>query len=272
MTEGIPFKVRFGRKTAKLNLFFLFVVSLGCVAPSGNPVFAAPYKVILDPGHGGTDDGAHFQHGTELVKEKDLALGVAIRTARYLRDPRYTKALKRGVKIILTRTKDTAVPLEARSELARKEGADLFVSIHMNSEVSGKVRGVETYYLNNTSSKTHRKIEEIENRTSTHIGKDTSALLRSVAADAMIQASRGAATVIHRSLVDHLALFDSPPKDRGVRQALLWVLLDARVPGVLVETLYMSNRDDLSWAVEGENRDKLAEGLAKGILRALATL
>ncbi|NUM89279.1 MAG: N-acetylmuramoyl-L-alanine amidase [Bdellovibrionales bacterium] len=230
--------------------------------------------VVLDPGHGGSDDGAQFRHGEELRKEKDLALGVGIRAAKYLRNRRYTRAFRGGVKVILTRTKDVTVPLEIRSEIARKAKADLFVSVHMNAEPSGKVRGVETYYLNNTASETHKKIEEIENRHSerNRPGREASALLRSVAADAMIGASREAATVIHRSLVDHLALFDSPPKDRGVRQALLYVLLDAQVPGVLVETLYMSNVDDLAWATEGSNRDKLAEGLAKGILRALATL
>jgi N-acetylmuramoyl-L-alanine amidase len=237
-------------------------------------VSAAPvYTVVLDPGHGGHDKGAVGHLGKKQIYEKDIALGIAIRTARYLKNPKYTKALGRPVQIIFTRQKDVSVSLEARSDLAKNSKADLFVSIHTNSETTKTVSGFETYFLNNTDKKSSNKLEEIENKTTQkYAGKKPEDLvIKSVAVDAVVDESREAATVIHKSIMEHLALVDIPPHDRGVKQALLYVLLDAERPAVLLEALFLSHKKDLAFLTEGENRDKIAEGLARGILRFLAS-
>lgn len=232
-----------------------------------------PYIVVLDPGHGGQDKGAIGLLNKKAIFEKDIALGIAIRAGRYLKNPKYTKALNRPIKVLFTRTRDQDVSLEARSELARSSEADLFVSIHSNSESTKTVSGFETYFLNNTDKSAALKLEEIENRSSKkYAGKAAEDLvIRSVAADAVVDASREAAELLHHSIVDHLKLVDFPPADRGVKQALLYVLLDAQTPAVLLEALFLSHPRDLAFLNQGENRDKIAEGLAKGILRFLAT-
>jgi N-acetylmuramoyl-L-alanine amidase len=95
-------------------------------------------------------------------------------------------------------------------------------------------------------------------------------MLRSVAADAVTDASRQAAETIHASITDHLHAADVPFKDRGVKQAMLYVLLDTQVPAVLIEAFYLSHKHDLELLQQPENRLKIAEGITRGILRVLA--
>ncbi len=253
---------------------FCAALALGTLClPVSVSAAAKPYIVVLDPGHGGHDKGAIGYSGKKPVYEKDFALGIAIRTARYLRNPKYTSALGRPIRVLFTRKKDKDVSLEARSDLARNSHADLFVSIHTNSETTKTVSGFETYFLNNTDSESSRKLEEIENKTSKkHAGeKPEDLVIKSVAVDAMVGASREAATVIHKSIMEYFKLLAYPRADRGVKQALLYVLLDSETPAVLLEALFISHPKDLAFLKQGENRDKIAEGLAEGILRFLAS-
>ena len=256
----------------------------GCLVLSLNPFFSPfdsealaagprPYVVVLDPGHGGNDHGASAQLGKKRVTEKEIALGIAIRTARALRGEELSALLDRPVKVVLTREKDQYVSLEQRAEIAKKAGADLFVSIHSNSDPSKRGEGLETYFLNNTDQTSDSKLEQIENRTSERYsgpGRAASLLLRSVAADAVVDSSREAAETLHASLAGHLRANGVSFQDRGVRQALLYVLLDSQVPAVLLEAFFMSHPADLKLLNEGESRQKVADGLARGILRYLA--
>jgi N-acetylmuramoyl-L-alanine amidase len=228
--------------------------------------------VVLDPGHGGDDFGTSGKLGKKAISEKEIALGIAIRTQRILRDPLYSKPLGRSIVALLTRDRDREVSLEKRAEIARSKNADLFVSIHANSDPHRQAQGIETYFLNNTDGSATSKLVEIENRTSRKYknAKPASLLIRSVAADATVDSSREAAELVHKSVVDHLHAQGLNLQDRGVRQALLYVLLDAQVPGILFEAFFLSHPRDLAFVAEGENRQKIAEGLAKGILRFLA--
>ncbi len=236
------------------------------------PGRAIPYIVVLDPGHGGSDRGASGRLGKTKIAEKELSLAIALKTAKILTDPDYYRPLGRPIKVILTRKTDRYVSLEARSARGRNAKADLFVSIHANSETTRTVRGLEIYFLNNTDEESSLKLQQIENRTSKRKkGKtDDSLLIRSVAADAVVESSRTAAEILHSSLVDQLRSEDLEFKDRGVRQAMLYVLLDAQVPAVLVESFYLSSKTDLALVTDAENRGKIAEGIAKGVLRFLA--
>jgi N-acetylmuramoyl-L-alanine amidase len=263
-----------GKSVTPLFGSLVIILSL-FLSPKKNEALAAngsanPYIIVIDPGHGGEDKGAASLVGKKPLYEKDVALGIAIRMARVLRDPKYTKPLGRRVKVLLTRESDKEISLEARSEIARSAKADLFLSIHSNSEPSGVGHGVETYFLNNTDQESDSKLEEIENRTSKK--RDASLLIRSIAADAVVDSSKLAAETVHKSLVDHLRLRNGKVHDRGVKQAMFYVLLDAQVPAVLFEAFFLSNKRDAAFVSEGERRQEIAEGLAKGILRYLALL
>lgn len=232
----------------------------------------APYIVVLDAGHGGGDVGTSVKLGKRRVTEKDIALGIAIRTARVLRDPEYWKPLGRPVKVIMTREKDKDISLEKRSEIARNAKADLFLSIHTNSDPTHRAHGLETFFLNNTDQESTSKLEQIENKTSRKYKNSppASLILRSVAADAVVETSHEAANTLHNSLLSHLRSNDLTINDRGVRQGMFYVLLDAQVPAVLVEAFFLSHPQDREFVSDAQNRQKIAEGIAKGVLRHLA--
>lgn len=230
-----------------------------------------PYIVILDPGHGGKDVGTKSRL-KKTIFEKNIALAIAIRTAKILRDPKYIEPLGRPLKVLMTRTKDKNLSLEDRSELAQTQKANLFVSIHTNSDPAKKASGLETYFLNNTDNESSSKLEQIENKSSKKYAhaRPTSLLIRSIAADAVVDASKEAAETIHQSIADHLRHNEISFHDRGVRQAMFYVLLDAQVPAILLEAFFLSHPKDLAFISKPENRQLVAEGLAKGILRVLA--
>jgi N-acetylmuramoyl-L-alanine amidase len=258
-------------------LFGIFAISLSLYfAANENKALGSPkpYVVVLDPGHGGADQGASGRLGRKRVLEKNISLAIALRTAKVLANPEYSRPLGRKIKVILTRRSDKTVSLEDRSERAQKAHADLFVSIHANSETSHRARGLETYFLNNTDDESSLKLQEIENKTSKRNRekkKDDDLLLRTIAADAVVGASHAAAELVQSSVADQLRSEDVSFHDRGVKQAMLYVLLDSQVPAVLVECFYLSNARDLALVTEPQNRARIAEGLAKGILRFLAT-
>jgi N-acetylmuramoyl-L-alanine amidase len=233
-----------------------------------------PYIVVIDAGHGGSDFGASVKAGKKRVTEKEITLGIAIRTSRILEDPEYWKPLGRPVKTILTRNRDKDVSLQKRSEIAKNSGADLFLSIHANSDPSRRAQGLETYFLNNTDSSSTAKLEQIEKRSAGKAAKggidDASLIIRSVAADAVVAASREAAETLHNSLISHLRSSELKVNDRGVRQGMFYVLLDAQVPAVLLEAFFLSHPSDREFVQQPENRQKIAEGIAKGVLRFLA--
>src|SRR5208283_1615119 len=100
-------------------------------------------RVVIDPGHGGHDAGTQ---GPKGLLEKDLVLDVAKRVGKLVED-------RMGAEVIYTRSDDTFIPLEGRTALANEKKADLFLSIHANSSPIAKIAGVETFYLNITSTR-----------------------------------------------------------------------------------------------------------------------
>jgi N-acetylmuramoyl-L-alanine amidase len=261
----------FGALATSLSPYFaIFAILLG--ANENRALASHPYVVVIDPGHGGSDTGASEKVGKKRISEKEISLSIGLKLAKILSDPAYYKPLGRKIKVILTRKNDSYVSLEDRSERAQKAHADLFLSIHANSESTHKAHGIETYFLNNTDDESALKLQQIENRSSKRARskKEESLLMRSVAADAVVDSSRSAAETVHASLVDQLRSEDIRIQDRGVKQAMLYVLLDSQVPAVLVENFYLSNKGDRALLSLAENRNRIAEGLAKGVLRFLA--
>lgn len=226
-----------------------------------------PFKVVIDPGHGGNDHGTTQLIGDAEVTEKQLTLALAQETARILR--------AKGVITILTRTDDKDVALGARTALANRLKADVFLSIHMNSIDTPMVtgaEGIETYILNNTSDATSKRLAHLENsvlspevRAAAESPEqlDVALILRDLRLDANLSESKRLACIVQ----DHLiGTAKAKPRNRGVRQALFHVLLGAEMPSILVETGFLSNPRDRETMQSPKGRHALGVALAHAIM------
>ncbi len=212
-------------------------------------------RIVLDPGHGGHDTGTV---GPEGLREKDLVLDVSQRLGRIIET-------RMGSEVIFTRSDDTFVPLERRTEIANDAKADLFLSIHANSSPLRSAAGVETYYLNFTTSKSALDLASRENSGSQLNVADLQGLLEKIALKDKIEESREFASRVQAALYTLSAKTDSRSRDRGVKKAPFIVLIGASMPAVLAEIGFVSNAHDESVMRREEYRERMAEALYKGI-------
>lgn len=211
-------------------------------------------RVVLDPGHGGHDVGTHGPSG---LYEKDLVLDVSQRLAALLED-------RLGTEVLLTRADDTYVPLEGRTKIANDAKADLFLSIHANSSPVKSVTGVETYYLNFTTSRGALDLAARENATAESSIFDLKDVLEKIALKDKIDESREFASRLQTSLFT-LTKSATPAKNRGIKKAPFVVLIGAQMPSVLAEIGFLTNATDEALMRKTEHRQKIAEALYKGI-------
>jgi N-acetylmuramoyl-L-alanine amidase len=193
-------------------------------------------KIVLDPGHGGKDPGA-IANG---MKEKDIVLDIAKRLVPVLQRDL-------GCEVILTRSDDTFIPLEERTAIANTQGADLFVSLHINAHPSAKVRGLETYYLNLSTNAEAMRVAARENATSTHQMSDLQDILSDILQNSKINESSRLAQQVHRSILNHAKPNGNQYatiKNLGVKQAPFYVLIGAQMPAILLEVAFISNKKD----------------------------
>lgn len=278
------FFLHFGRKLLTLKLFFALISGPHAVAAISGKTEKTkelqPFTVIIDPGHGGHDTGSigkwseKSQKRTRKLVEKEVVLDLAERVKMVLENPKFTKALGRPLHVLMTREKDQFVSLDARALMARQKRADLFISLHANSERTGTVRGFEIYYLDNSSkeSYSHHEIlnqRRLEQKQNNYDDPRLALLFRSVATDSTLKYSKIAARTLQRSLLGEMKHEGFTVPDRGIRKALLQVLLDAETPGILVEALYLSNAEDRALIERPDARDAIANGIARGILKYL---
>lgn len=190
--------------------------------------------VVLDPGHGAEDSGAKGKQG---VEEKRAVLDIARRVRSHL--------AAAGLVVYMTRENDRFIELEQRAQLAKRWGADVFVSIHLNSAASRSAKGAESYIL------------AAEGFTSTAGGS------RGSRAPGNKHDATNAALgfQIHRALVKQTGA-----ADRGLRRARFIVLRNAPCPSVLVECGFLSNAEEERKVMNPAYRDEIARGLAKGIV------
>jgi N-acetylmuramoyl-L-alanine amidase len=219
-------------------------------------------RIVLDPGHGGHDTGTI---GPEGLREKDLVLDVAKRLGALIED-------RLGSEVIYTRNDDVFVPLERRTEIANEAKADLFLSIHANSSTLHSVAGVETYYLNFTTSRAALEVAARENAGSQKTVYELQDLLEKIALKDKVEESREFATRIQSALFSASAKGDPRARDRGIRKAPFVVLIGASMPSVLSEIGFISNAHDESIMKRGEYRERLAEALYKGLAGYANTL
>jgi N-acetylmuramoyl-L-alanine amidase len=214
-------------------------------------------KIVIDPGHGGHDTGTIGPNGLE---EKDLVLDVGRRLGRLLET-------RLGAEVVYTRKDDTFIPLETRTAVANQARADLFVSIHANSSQDETARGVETYYLNFTSSPEALEVAARENAVSEKSIYELQDLVKKIALKEKIEESREFAGDVQQSLHSGLAVKSPAIRDRGVKKAPFIVLIGANMPSILAEISFVSNPTDEHRLSTGEYRQRIAESLYRGIAK-----
>ncbi len=219
------------------------------------PALLGIRKIVLDPGHGGKDTGAI---GVSGLMEKDVVLAVAKKLAARLRS-------EMRIEVVMTREDDTFIPLEERTAIANKEGADLFISLHTNASPNPRVRGIETYYLNNTDDEAARRLAARENGTSYQNVSDIQLILSDLIQSAKLEDSVSLAHHLQSSLVAYAGNRLGEVKDLGVKQALFYVLVGARMPSVLAEMFFITNKSDARWLAADTYQDRIVEGLFQGI-------
>ncbi|MEO6806713.1 MAG: N-acetylmuramoyl-L-alanine amidase [Edaphobacter sp.] len=214
-------------------------------------------RIVIDAGHGGHDSGTL---GVDGIQEKDVVLDVALRVGQLLHD-------RLGAEIIYTRSDDTFIPLETRTAIANKAQADLFLSIHANSSPDASARGVETYYLNFTSSPDALETAARENAVSDQSIHQLSDLVKKIALKDKIDESREFASDVETSLYHGLQKGNAGLKDRGVKKAPFVVLIGANMPSILAEISFVTNEKDARQLQEPEYRQRVAESLYKGVAK-----
>jgi N-acetylmuramoyl-L-alanine amidase len=219
-------------------------------------------RIVIDPGHGGHDAGTIGPNGLE---EKDLVLDVGRRLGKLLET-------RLGADVVYTRKDDTFVPLETRTAIANQEQADLFVSIHANSSRDPDARGVETYYLNFTSSREALDVAARENAISEESIHELQDLVKKIALREKIDESREFATDVQRSLHSGLAAKSPGIRNRGVKKAPFIVLIGANMPSILAEISFVSNPGDERRLGTAEYRQRIAESLYRGIAKYVSGL
>lgn len=214
-------------------------------------------KIVIDPGHGGHDTGTIGPNG---LQEKDLVLEVGRRLGKLLET-------RLGAEVVYTRKNDTFIPLETRTAVANQQRADLFISIHANSSRDSDARGVETYYLNFTSSPEALEVAARENAVSEKSIYELQDLVKKIALKEKIEESREFAGDVQSSLHSGLAAKSPAIRDRGVKKAPFIVLIGANMPSILAEISFVSNPTDEHRLQTSEYRQRIAESLYRGIAK-----
>jgi N-acetylmuramoyl-L-alanine amidase len=212
-------------------------------------------RVVLDAGHGGTDPGAIGEAGTY---EKDITLDLVHRVAPML--------AARGIQVVLTRDDDTFVSLEERTARANASGADLFLSVHCNAAENRSRHGIETYVLDTQTSDMAGRVAARENATTTHANAELSSILANMRIHDQSTRSVHLAELLQRAALASVRSEHPKAHDGGVHQAGFYVLVGARMPGVLFESSYLSNTEEGVLLASASYRQQLAFGIANAVL------
>jgi N-acetylmuramoyl-L-alanine amidase len=214
-------------------------------------------RIVVDAGHGGHDSGTL---GPDGLQEKDVVLDVALRLGKLLRQ-------RMGADVIYTRDDDTFIPLEERTAIANKAQADLFISVHANSSSDPTARGVETYYLNFTTSPDALEVAARENAVSDESIHELSGLVKKITLKDKIDESREFAADVDTSLYAGLERGNPGLRDRGVKKAPFVVLIGANMPSILAEISFLTNSEDATQLSDPQYRQRIAESLYRGVAK-----
>jgi N-acetylmuramoyl-L-alanine amidase len=215
-------------------------------------------KVVIDAGHGGKDPGAIGKH----AKEKDIALSIALKTGEYIE-----KNLP-DVEVIYTRKTDVFIELHKRAQIANDHEADMFISIHCNANNSSKPYGTETYVMGLHKSQANLEVAKLENAailkeenySDMYDGfdpnRDEDYITLTLFQNAYLESSLILASNVQDQFRERVKL-----KDRGVWQAGFWVLYKTAMPGILIETGFLSNPNDERFLMSDDGQSYLASAI-----------
>ena len=246
--------------------FFIFAFSDICHAKIYPQVPEKTFVVVLDAGHGGKDPGA--TGSSESKREKDINLAITLEVGRLLQNN------QKDIKVVYTRKTDVFLELGQRASIANKQKADLFVSIHTNSQpkdVARKARGVQTYTLCLSTASTNLEVEKRENsvvKFEKNKGRDynynsgsEADIIYEIMQERDMRQSVAFAKIVQRQMVNYAGR-----NDKGVRQADLAVLRLTYMPSVLVEVGYISTPEEEDFLMSNAGRNKMAMAIYKAIV------
>ncbi|MGE4318273.1 MAG: N-acetylmuramoyl-L-alanine amidase [Deferribacterales bacterium] len=217
-------------------------------------VFGLKIKsVVIDPGHGGKDPGATY-YG---IQEKDVVLDIGLELAKMIKDN------NPDINVYMTRNKDVFIPLEERTAFANRKKADLFISVHVNAAPNKNARGVETFVLNVTNDKKALQVAAFENQTTQKSMSDLQGILKDIMLNSKLEESIELASYVQKS--SHKALYNDNRFNLGVKQAPFYVLVGAKMPSILVETGFVSNKEEADNLATDKYRKDIAKGIYDGI-------
>lgn len=220
--------------------------------------------IVIDAGHGGKDPGAS---GT-LSKEKFITLNIALKLGYYI-NINYP-----DINVIFTRNEDKFIPLKERCEIANKNKADLFISIHANASYNSKIHGTETYTLGLHKTKENLDVAMKENSvilfednySKKYNGFDPNKATSYIIFNLMQGVTIDKSLVLAEN-VEHEFKTTNNRHSRGVRQAGFWVLKGATMPSVLIETGFITNKAEEKYLCSENGQDNIAASIFKAIKR-----
>ncbi len=206
--------------------------------------------IVIDPGHGGKDPGAL---GDSAIQEKGIVLSISEKLKEVLTAKGYT--------VLMTRDANRFIPLKERTQFATRHKADLFLSIHANASESPQAKGIETYYLDVSSTdKASERIAARENANSGYSIQELESLLKEIIQESKSEDSRRLAEHVQRRLVQTTGAVD-----RGVKHARFVVLIGTKVPAILIETGFVSNSRERQKLTTTVYQSKIAAAIAEGV-------
>lgn len=242
-----------------MRALYLFIISILVLGMGMEK--ACAFTILIDPGHGGEDDGARARYYYDkkkwrVIREKDIALSLSKKIHEELG--------KSNFNTYLTRSVDRSVSLAERAELAEKIKADLFISVHINSSEGKSPRGFETYYLDNHEDSAIKKVEQVENKDLKGKELIVNKILTDLVIQRTVKSSKGLATSIHSRIQD---LVGKRYKliDRGVKPGLFYVLALTKRPAILLEVGFLSNSRELKKLLDQKFQRRYAQAVARGI-------
>jgi N-acetylmuramoyl-L-alanine amidase len=217
--------------------------------------------VVIDPGHGGTEDGAISVTG---IREADYVLGLSLRIKEKLEE-------NENINVVLTRTEDIHVPLEDRARLANELQADVFISIHANAATTDKLWGIETYSMDTASDGGARRVAMRENAFVGDPDGSNNELLGNLTTYGNTLLSVELAEQIQNGVVEGLR--KTYPKknvrDLGNKTALFYVLVKTDMPSILFEAGFLTNAQEERQLRSAHYQDAMAEAFAEELIKWL---
>ena len=239
---------------------------IAAITPPRPPIVGEPVVpdgrqplVVIDPGHGGFDSGTA---AAAPIMEKAVALQIALKLAAALKS--------RGIRSELTRDTDYFVTLGGRTALANQAGADLFVSIHLNSSPDRSTSGIETYYLNNTTDRATIRLARMENESGGNYGAHQSGDLNYILSDMRQnykagESARLAGMIEDQTVAEVASNMGVQLNELGAKKGPFYVLVGAQMPAVLVECGFLSNSAETRNLTDDRYQAVLADAIATAI-------